>query len=98
MSNSTLSQENEPLSATYAAPTSESNTFSHSLPQCPTNPSTTQRTEYIASLRTNVQTLQSEVNTCLTQKMEEDKHRNEGGSAKVDEDKEEENYGEEVVD
>jgi len=90
------------LQATYASPTSDQ-TFRYSLPAISADPSTDDKTSYLAALRESVVKLQDEVNTFLTRKMEEDKAA-EGGAAVqaqsggVDDRKEEEQYGEEVVD
>lgn len=58
------------------------------------------KTKYLAELRGKVSQLQIEINTFLTQKMEEDKKAAEAHGQKVSEieAKEEENYGEEVLD
>lgn len=59
-----------------------------------------QTTAHIAALRSSVLQLQAEINTFLTQKMEEEKAdasaNGNGTSKKIDEQKEEEHYGEEV--
>ena len=80
------------LEATYTSPTA-SKTFSYSLPSLNDPPTTAEKTAYLATLRESVTKLQEEVNTFLTAKMEEDKVAGVGG--KVDEKREEENYGEE---
>jgi hypothetical protein len=74
--------------------------FQHPLPSLPENASTDDRTAFLNALRENVAALQDEVNVFLTAKMEEDKSREGGDTAagkKVDEEKEEQNYGEEVM-
>jgi hypothetical protein len=83
------------LTATYTASASDSKIFEHAQAACPKTPSTEERTIYIASLRSNLSTLQDQVNAFLTEKMEEDKS---AAVAAVNDEKEEENYGEEVVD
>lgn len=84
------------LSAAYSSPTGGSETFSSPLPALSPEPSTTDRVAYLAALQTSLKDLQKDVNTFLTQKMEEDKAV---GAGKGDEDaKDEETYGEEVVD
>ncbi|KAH0543905.1 hypothetical protein FGG08_001806 [Glutinoglossum americanum] len=62
------------------------------------------KTAYLASLRSSVAKLQEEINTFLTQKMDEDKAAtatgivgNGKGKAVLDDEREEENYGEEAV-
>lgn len=74
------------VSATYASPTSPAFTLTRSLESADHAP-------YLASLRAAVSSVQDEINRELTQRMEEDKAR----EGKLDEVKEEENYGEEVV-
>lgn len=85
------------LKAEYAAPTS-SKQFSHTLPSCTTT-STKEKSVYLSALRASVVRLQDEVNIFLTDKMEEDKTLAALVGVKGDDDqKDEENYGEEVVD
>ena len=84
------------LKAEYAAPAS-SKQFLHALPSCQTT-STKEKSAYLSALRASVTQLQNEVNTFLTEKMEEDKTLAALVGAKVDDRKDEENYGEEVVD
>lgn len=89
--------------ATYTSPTS---TSPHTITSTPlpslsssSPPSTSDRTAYLDGLSASIIQLQANVNTFLTQKMEEDKAaaEKEGKASKVDDEKEEENYGEEVV-
>ncbi|KAF3047977.1 hypothetical protein E8E12_003705 [Didymella heteroderae] len=75
------------LSADYASPNGTQN-FSAQLSAVSSSSSTSDRVAYFADLQANLKTLQSDINTFLTQKMADDK----AGDAK-----EEENYGEEVV-
>lgn len=84
------------LKAEYSAPAS-SQTFSHTLPSCKTI-STKEKSAYLSALRASVTQLQNEVNVFLTEKMEEDKALAALVGAKGDDWKDEENYGEEVVD
>lgn len=100
---SKASQAHQILSATYNSPTNAS--FSHAT-KLPTPASTApkDRTAYLSSLKTAVADLQDRINADLTSRMEEDKAReasangNSTSKAKgVDESKEEDNYGEEVV-
>ncbi|KAK2865235.1 hypothetical protein FQN49_003784 [Arthroderma sp. PD_2] len=60
-----------------------------------------ERTAYLSELRGSIASLQADVNAFLTAKMEEDKQREaqeSGGVAgTTDEKKEEDNYGEEIV-
>jgi EKC/KEOPS complex subunit GON7 len=92
-----MTQENQKhLNVTYNASTEEPQVFQHGLPDCSENPSTDQRTAYLAALRSSVTQVQAEVNIFLTKKMEEDNAKS--GKGTVNDEKEEENYGEEVVD
>ncbi|KAF3050537.1 hypothetical protein E8E11_009991 [Didymella keratinophila] len=75
------------LSADYASPNGTQN-FSAQLPAVSSSSSTSDRVAYFGDLQANLKTLQSDINSFLTQKMVDDK----AGDAK-----EEENYGEEVV-
>ena len=79
------------LVATYTSPSSPSTKVSTSdLPTLSSPPSTSERVAYLASLQSSLRTLQNDVNTFLTQKMVDDKA--------ADDAKDEETYGEEVVD
>lgn len=84
------------LKADYLSP-GTSQTFSHPLPATSPAASTKEKTAYLSALRTSIVKLQEEVNSYLTTKMEEDKANAIGNGAKVDEKKEEDNYGEEDV-
>lgn len=82
------------LNATYASPaTSSPHIISAPLPTISSPPTTDDRVAYLADLQSAIKNIQGDINTFLTQKMEEDK----AASGKVDDAKEEENYGEEVV-
>lgn len=83
------------LKAEYAAP-ANSKTFAYSLPSSSVA-STAEKSAYFSVLRTAVVQLQDDVNAFLTAKMEEDKALASMVGVKVDEKKEEENYGEEAV-
>ncbi|CRK10851.1 hypothetical protein BN1723_009189, partial [Verticillium longisporum] len=90
------------LSAQYSHPTDTPFTAEAST-DGPSSTSTADKSAFLARLRDLVTTVQADVNTQLTQKMEEDKQRaaDVGGSAAngkgaADEAKEEENYGEEL--
>ena len=86
-------QQPPSLKAEYTAPNTSRN-FEQTLPSC--NITTTEgKTEYLAALRGSAGKLQDEINTFLTAKMEEDKALAALAGAKVDDRKEEENYGEE---
>jgi hypothetical protein len=94
-------QKCELLSATYQSPTSESFTHTIKLPAPPTT-KPTDRTSYLAVLRKATAEMQETINKELTSRMEEDKAREAAATgitkAKgLDEAKEEDNYGEEVV-
>lgn len=85
------------LEATYTGPGVTAKGFTHELPRLSAAPSTTDRTAYLSALRSSVQELQGQVNAFLTQKMDEEKATAAAGASRMDESKEEENYGEEVV-
>jgi len=86
------------LTADYNAPSSESRSFSHSLPLCSSTPSTEGRRAYLSALHASIGKLQDEVNSFLTQKMEDDRKTATDGRGIMDEVKEEQNYGEEAID
>jgi hypothetical protein len=100
---------NATLQAEYKSPNDEV-TFSHDLGvrkgSSSDQSSAQDRTTYLNALRASVTKLQDEVNVLLTKKMDEDKGAAAAGIADagksnivgVDDEKEEENYGEEVVD
>ena len=86
------------LTATYTSPSVPSSSpkiFTSNLPELSSPPSTKDRVAYLAELATSLKTLQADVNTFLTTKMDEDKAV---GAGKGDDAKDEETYGEEVVD
>ena len=89
------------LSATYQSPTNDAFTSAHQLPAPPSD-KPADRTAYLGALRKAAVSLQEQINTQLTARMEEDKARGAEAtsgiaSAKgVDEAKEEDTYGEEV--
>jgi hypothetical protein len=64
---------------------------------------TAEKAAYLANLRSSVAKLQEEVNSFLTQRMDEDKAATTGtvdmgkGKTGLDDEREEENYGEDVV-
>ncbi|KAF2689723.1 hypothetical protein K458DRAFT_291731 [Lentithecium fluviatile CBS 122367] len=80
------------LTATYTSPTSEPQTFTQPLPAPSSSPSTADRTAYLAFLQSSIRNLQGEVNTFLTQRMEDDKAL----VGKLDDAQAEETYGEEL--
>jgi hypothetical protein len=81
------------LSATYTAPGDEKK-FTHPLPSTKSAPSTDERINYLSALREKTKDLQTEINIFLTQKMDDEKA---AIGTSINEDREEENYGEEVV-
>jgi hypothetical protein len=85
------------LQASYQSPTNEAFTHAQNIP-APASEAIDEKTTYLSALRKATIDLQERVNKDLTARMEEDKVR-EGGATKgkVDEAKEEDNYGEEVV-
>lgn len=84
------------LKAEYLRP-GVSQSFSHPLPSISRTAPTKEKTTFLSALRTSVVKLQEEVNEYLTARMEEDRATAATHGAKLDENKEEENYGEEVV-
>lgn len=96
-------QKYQILSATYQSPTNEPFEHVQKLP-APATTKTTDRTAYLAALRTATAEMQAAINKELTSRMEEDKAREAASNgtskvngAKVDEATEEDNYGEEVA-
>ena len=79
------------LEATYSTPT-ETASFATKLPALPVQ-DVKGKTEYLAALRTSLTQMQGQVNTLLTQKMEDEKTR--GDKAAIDEEQAEATYGEE---
>lgn len=95
---STGDQSDNKLMAEYKSPNGQ-HTFSYSLPTNTDPESTKEVTAFLSDLRKSAIQMQKDINAFLTQKMEEDKASETNGtstSTKVDEDKEEDNYGEEV--
>jgi hypothetical protein len=86
------------LTATYKSPDNSSFTVNEALPTLPAPSSVDEKTKYLNSLREAITSAQDQINKELTQRMEDDKTRLANGAvgAKVDDAKEEENYGEEV--
>ena len=87
------------LLATYqsAAGNGSAHVFKTALPAIPHDADTDQRVAYLEELRTSIVQLQSDVNVFLTGKMEEDNAKTQGEKRVIDDAKEEENYGEDVV-
>jgi hypothetical protein len=92
-------QTDQKLTVSYTSPTSEPFNVSHSIPASSSD-NVQDKIQYLTSLRNAVTATQDEVNKELTRRMEEDKARDAaskpGIARNIDEDKEEENYGEEV--
>ena len=87
---------NATLQADYAGP-GDAKSFAYPLPPA-SNKSTEQKTAYLSALRESVTKLQEDINVFLTSKMEEDKASASMAGSNVDDQKEEENYGEENLD
>jgi hypothetical protein len=92
------------LRAVYESPQPSTRTFEYQLssPIASCDPSaenTKVKVAYLSELRSMVPKLQDEINVFLTERMEEDKKEAEaqGRQLSAKEAKEEENYGEEVV-
>lgn len=92
------------LSATYSSPSNGKFEHVHKLPT-PTSDKVSDRTSYLGALRKATVAMQERINKELTARMEEDKVRETGNAngskvnngGVIDEAKEEDNYGEEVV-
>ena len=95
MTSNNDSESNRILTASYEDTTQTQN-FDQPLPLLAEDHSTEQKTAYLGSLRSAVTKMQEEINVFLTKKMEEDK-ASVNKPQEVDDAKEEENYGEEVV-
>ncbi|KAM0306643.1 hypothetical protein HYE67_002657 [Fusarium culmorum] len=80
------------LTADYTSPESEPFQVSHTLSAISSTASTTDKASYLKALRVSIAETQSTINQELTARMEQDKARDAAAEAK-----EEENYGEEVV-
>ncbi|KAA8574581.1 hypothetical protein EYC84_006025 [Monilinia fructicola] len=87
------------LSATYSSPNNENFEHVHRL-STPTSDKVSDRTAYLGALRKATADMQEKINKELTARMEEDKVREAGSKVNggvIDEAKEEDNYGEEIV-
>ncbi|KAH7366793.1 hypothetical protein B0T11DRAFT_274113 [Plectosphaerella cucumerina] len=86
------------LRATYSAPDAEPFTYELPVP-APASASPADKVASLARLRATITQVQADINRQLTANMEADKSRDAASSGKpvVDDEKEEENYGEEVV-
>ncbi|KAJ5364797.1 uncharacterized protein N7496_010510 [Penicillium cataractarum] len=82
------------LQAVYAAPDA-SKVFTHEIPPASSTDSFAAKQSHLTTLQSLVPRLQEEINVFLTERMEEDKKTQ--GAISEKEAKEEENYGEEVV-
>lgn len=93
----TEAKTNATLEAHYKSP-EKTKTFVHPLNAPLTTLSTEEKTAYLSALQKSVSKLQEEVNAFLTQEMEHDKVGSLQDGVKVDDKKEEANYGEEDLD
>ncbi|KAH6605003.1 gon7 family [Trichoderma cornu-damae] len=86
------------LTATYSSPTSAPFTIAESIPAPPSPLDLAGKSKNLESLRASLAAVQDQINRELTMRMEQDKAREAavGARPSVDEEKEEENYGEEV--
>ncbi|KAJ5577489.1 uncharacterized protein N7459_006453 [Penicillium hispanicum] len=82
------------LHAAYTAPDA-TRTFNHSIPAASSTNALAAKSAHLTALQSLVPKLQEEINVFLTERMEEDKKAQ--GALSDKEAKEEENYGEEVV-
>ena len=101
MAPSTDHSRTNTFSAAYSSP-QLNGTFEHTIHSTPPNPSQQDvktKVAYLSELRKLVPELQNDINVFLTQQMEEDKKAAEAQGRQLSEKeaKEEENYGEEVV-
>lgn len=104
MAADTPAPQHQLLSATYSSPTNAPFTQTEKIPTPPSDKAF-DKTTYLAALRNATATMQEQINKELTQRMEEDKAKEAEGingtlkvkARGVDESKEEDNYGEEVV-
>ncbi|KND92687.1 hypothetical protein TOPH_02720 [Tolypocladium ophioglossoides CBS 100239] len=92
-----MSQKYFKLTAEYTSPTNEPFSVAARIPSAPSS-SVADKTTYLATLSIAIGGTQDSINEVLTQRMDEDKVRDGAAKPAVDEDKEEENYGEEVQD
>lgn len=87
------------LTAAYKSPDNEAFTVTNPIDARP-SVSIPDKTTYLQALRKAVTEIQQQINMELTTRMEEDKNRGpatgQTGKLSADEDKEEENYGEEI--
>ncbi|KAI9855058.1 MAG: hypothetical protein M1824_006432 [Vezdaea acicularis] len=95
-------KDTQKFEAVYISPQGSHN-FAYPLPASSATMSTEEKTAYLSTLRSTVVLMQDDINHVLTKKMEEDKASEADGAKNakakvVDEGKEEENYGEEVID
>lgn len=86
------------LTASYSSPDNAPFSITKSIPAPPAPLDPAGKSKYLESLRASVATAQDQINKELTTRMEEDKAREAAVGIKhpVDDEKEEENYGEEV--
>ncbi|PTB61790.1 hypothetical protein BBK36DRAFT_1163635 [Trichoderma citrinoviride] len=88
------------LTTSYTSPTNAPFAIAESIPAPPPTASldAASKSKYLAALRASVASAQDKINQELTARMKEDKKREEAAGLKhpVDDEKEEENYGEEV--
>jgi hypothetical protein len=89
-----VGKQHQIFSVTYQSPDNAAFTYTQKLPTPPTV-----ETSYLSALRKAAAKMQEQINKELTARMEEDKARDaEGTKPKVvDDAKEEDNYGEEIV-
>lgn len=84
------------LEATYVSPTGTEQ-WLYAQKDIAQNPPTQDRIDYISKLRADTTSLQAQVNKFLTDKMNEEKQATQvNDTSKLDDAKEEENYGEEA--
>ncbi|KAK3304210.1 uncharacterized protein B0T15DRAFT_535803 [Chaetomium strumarium] len=100
----TSSQSQPTLSANYTSTGNASFTIHHPLTAPPSSTTVENKIASLAELRRSIIVLQNQINQELTARMEEDQARNSSATKAngvkkiIDDEKEEENYGEEVQD
>ena len=93
MSDSATKRE---IEAIYSSSHNEGRTLSIPLHSLSAAPSTNDKTEYLAVLRSSTAHVQAQINDFLTQKMAEDSTNTPRQDSARKEEQEEENYGEEA--
>lgn len=91
-----MTDNQQTISADYKSPTGGAHAFSYPQSAGLLNATSQDNARFFIDLRKGLLQMQADVNAFLTEKMEEDKTSAYAAAARVDEEKEEANYGEEV--